>query len=211
MHPPGEERYLDTIQPEYRNLSFASEVIQLLWRHPEQEILELDVVENIDKVKRTLRFLRRLNIVEKGNLTHSGGWLATVYSDPEQQALVDTDVVLGRKNHLGVHERETYLGLLTGHHWLPMLATVHHIAYDRVPKRRSERPVDLFASRIDHLEPYEDLSENAWRTRANVHYGWFEQLDLAAVRGDRLVLSDAGAEFNETVLDEYPNKWQQFE
>lgn len=211
MLSPDEERYLDTIQPEYRNLSFASEVIHLLWKHPERDILELDVVENPDKMKRTLRFLRRLDIVEEDSLTHSGVWLATVYSEPKQQALVDPDAVLGRKNHLGRHEREAYLGLLTGHHWLPMLATVHHIAHDKVPKRRADRPVDLFANRIDHLEPYEDLAENAWRTRANVHYGWFDQLDLAADRGDRIVLSDAGAEFNETVLDEYPDEWQQFE
>ena len=211
MEPPGNQQYLSTIQPEYRNLGFASEVTRLFWDYPDENILKVDEVNDQEKVKRTLRFLRRLNIIDGEELTYSGVWLATVFEEPKQQSLNESSRNIGQKDELSAREQEGYLSLLTGNHWLPMLATVHHISKDKVPKQRSDRPVSRFAQRINHLEPYSGISHSALRTRANVHYGWFHQLGLAKVRDTQLVLTDAGTSFEREVKEHYPADWAQFE
>ncbi len=210
---PGTERYFETIQPEWKKLAFTAEITRLLWRFPNaDDITTVDPVVEAnakERVKRQLRFLRELDLVDGSeNLTPNGIWLATVYRPPRQQSITPDEAALERKQKLSDAEQEAFRGLLIGHHWLPMLATAHQLAEERVSARpHEEKHISSFAERLDHIEEYRDLSPGAWETRATVHYHWFKSTNLAQEHNGIIKLTDAGWDFHDHINEYFPSNW----
>lgn len=210
---PGTERYFETIQPEWKKLAFTAEITRLLWRFSNaDDITTVDPVVEAnaeERVKRQLRFLRELDLVDDSeNLTPNGIWLATVYRPPRQQSITPDEAALERKQELSEAEQEAFRGLLIGHHWLPMLATTHQLAEERVSARpHEEKHISSFAERLDHVEEYRDLSPGAWETRAAVHYHWFKSTNLAKEQGGIIELTDRGRDFHGRAEEYYPPEW----
>jgi hypothetical protein len=211
--PPGADWYFETIQPEWRNLTFTSEVVNLYWRFPEAE--DLTNVEPVveagveERVSRQRRFLRALDLLDdEDELSPDGVWLATVYQPPAQRPLTESEVSLGRKSERSDAEQEAFRGLLVGHHWLPMLATAHQVVEERVPTEGIEDShVESFAGRLESIDAYSDLSEGAWETRAGVHYDWFVSIGFARNHAGELTLTDDGRAFHDRVREYYPETW----
>lgn len=212
----GKYLYFGTVQPEWKNLAFASEVIFLLSEFPDAEdVTEVPPVVAKDmttSVRNQLRFLEALEVVEEQNLTANGRWLVNRYKPPEQQSIAPEAIALGRKSSLSRPEQEAFCGLLVGHHWFPMLATAHQLEHEQVQKAGlSNSCIQSFSDRLCAVEIYSNLSDGAWETRAKVHYEWFRNLGLARRRNGSYELTSKGEKFHQRAEKHYPREWAQYE
>lgn len=211
--PAGGNQYFETIQPEWKNLSFTTEVVRLLWEFPDaDDITEADPVVEANaagRVSRQLRFLKALNLIgDSENLKPNGVWLATIYQSAAQRPITSSGVSLDRKETLATAEKRAFRGLLLGHHWLPMVATAHQLSRERVPSESGGKDhVDSFAQRLDDIDEYSGLSSGAWETRAKVHYNWFQSIDFADYGIEGYSLTDDGRDFFERVEEYTPSGW----
>jgi len=202
-------RYIETIQPDWDDLPLACELLELRHRESSEDLRTLALNRGVvgsRKVQHVTRLLHLLELLEDGELTDRGRWLAEAYEPAMQQSRPRATLGIGVKDSLSRREQALLWMVIYHEHRLPMLAVLHQLSVETVPVTQDSPAAQRLAERIDHLYPGVD-SESSWVPRAKVHYKWLVHLGFAKVRSNSYVLTSNGDSVLEQVEAECPDYW----
>lgn len=211
MQNKASVRHLDTVQPEWEHLPLACELVKLRRREPENALQNLAPAKDYNhphQIKGVIRLLRKLELIDGGELTERGKWLSETYISPDQRSQLGRELGVGVKKSLSATEQLLLWMVIFHKHRFPMLAVLHQVAVEPVPEKQALVPAERLAERIDYLYP-EVESVHSWKPRAKVHYKWLMHLGLAKVRARKYTLTPTGQGVFKQVEPYCPDEWEE--
>lgn len=202
-------KYLDTVQPDWDDLPLACELLELRCREPDGDLQALAQNRGAvgsSKIKGVFRLLEALDLLDEGDLTNRGRWLAVSYEPATQQSQRGSRLGIGVKASLSSTEQLLLWMAIYYEHRLPMLAALHQLSMENVPVTQDSPAAQRLGERIGYLYPDVD-SAKSWVPRAKVHYRWLVHLGLAKTRSNKYVLTAVGEGFFARVGGDCPNEW----
>lgn len=206
--------HLGGAQPTWGDLSIACELIYAYWQNSDKEPSTVDERLLQHTTQNTLgqvrNFLTKIDMMDDNHrILPNGIWLAENFDDPDQTTITDTDLVpIGTKQKLSSTEQVIFKTILFEKDWTPMLATINQLATEEVSVKETDERAQGFQSRVNHLEKYQPVNKlNAWKKKAQAHYQWVEELDLAATHNDYLQLTDEGEDLHNQLTRYYHDDW----
>lgn len=201
-------------QPTWGDLPFASELVHAYWQNTdtgpetvEERLLESTTQTTLGQV---CNFLTKADIIDGDHrLLPNGVWLAEVFDKPSQTTLGDTDSVqIGTKQDLAPAERAVFKAVLFEKDWLPMLATVNQLATEPVSDKETDDRAKDFKDRVEHLNKYRSVNKlNSWKKKAQTHYHWARELDIATIKDGQIRLTEEGRAVHRHLTDRYHPDW----
>lgn len=205
--------HLGGIQPTWRDLPLACELIQALYRADKPP----SVIHNRfaskageNKLDQLANFLTKVGLLfDNDRVAPTGVSLAELYVTPSQSTFSET-LDPGVKGDLAPREQAFWKAILFERNWTPMLATVNLLATHPVTATETESRAEAFRNRVDHLDKYQNYSSiNTWKKKAQAHFEWCVHVGLAshAAGRDQLTLTDAGTALHERLQLTYHPDW----
>jgi len=206
--------HISGAQPTWGNLPFASELVHAYWQNPDDdpETVENRLLQNTTQTTlgQVRNFLTKADVVDDDHrLLPNGIWLAEVYAEPDQTTLDDSESVqIGTKHDLAPAEQAVLKAVLFEQDWLPMLATVNQIAIESVSEKETDARAEGFQDRVEHLDKYQSVNKlNSWKKKAQTHYHWVQELDIAMVRDGQIQLTEDGRTLHRQLICHYHPDW----
>ena len=117
-------------------------------------------------------------------------------------------VQIGTKHDLAPAEQAVFKAVLFGQDWLPMLATVNQLAIESVSEKETDARAEGFQDRVEHLDKYQSVNKlNSWKKKAQTHYHWVQELDIAMVRDGQIQLTEDGRTLHRQLIRHYHPDW----
>lgn len=216
MYDPAspDSPHIGGAQPTWGNLPFAIELVHAYWQNPDDdpETVEDDLLQNTTQTTlgQVRNFLTKADVVDDDHrLLPNGIWLAEVYEEPDQTTLGDSDTVqIGTKHDLTPAEQAVFKAVLFEKDWLPMLATVNQLATESVSEKETDARAEGFQVRVEHLDKYQSVNKlNSWKKKAQTHYHWVQELDIAMVRDGQIQLTEDGRTLHRQLIRHYHPDW----
>lgn len=207
--------HLSGVQPTWRDLPYACEILVAHWDAKEQS--KEEVTERLasegeqNKVTQLMTLLgpgKLRLLTEDGALSPQGMWLIRDFEQADQKGL-DGEPGLGTKEMLSQTEEAVLGQLLFERDWLPMLATINLLATTTVADTETDERAEGFRNRIDHLDGYRNVEKiNSWKKKAQTHLTWALHLGIAYEnKHDELDLTSFGQKLHEQLRSDYHSDW----
>jgi hypothetical protein len=117
-------------------------------------------------------------------------------------------VQIGTKHDLAPAEQAVLKAVLFEQDWLPMLATVNQIAIESVSEKETDARAEGFQDRVEHLDKYQSVNKlNSWKKKAQTHYHWVQELDIATVGDGQIQLTEDGRTLHQQLTRHYHPDW----
>lgn len=210
-----EAAHLVGIQPSWRELTFAADVLQVIWQSPDsswERIIErLRDAAGPSKIDDNVSLLKKLDFVDaEHRLTPTGVILAENYSPPPTSA-VTNDVELGEKESLSDIEQTVFRKQLFEYDWLPMLAVLNQVSTERVLHTTDQNRASSYVDRLGHLADYDvDWSPDTKMQKARTHFNWAHDVGLTSINDEGFFeLTPRGEETNGRLRHLHHPDWKQ--
>ena len=216
MHDPvsADSPHIGGAQPTWGNLPFATELVHAYWQNTDDdpEAVERDLLQNTSHTTlgQVRNLLTKADVIDDDHrLLPNGAWLAEVYKEPDQTTLGDAEhMQIGTKHDLSPAEQAVFKTILFEKDWLPMLATVNQLATESVSEKETDARAEGFQDRVEHLVKYQSLNKvNSWKKKAQTHYHWVQELDIATVRDSQILLTEDGQTLHQRLIRHYHPDW----
>lgn len=211
--PATNSPHLGAIQPTWRDLPFACEVVKTIYenRNDDYDKIRHDFIEvsGKSKIDQMNNFLEKVGVIDSADeLLPNGVFLAEVYSPASQETLGES-IQPGVKTDLAPAEQTFWRTLLFERNWTPMLATLNIVATCVVSTQETESRAEAFQERCNHLDKYQSFeSINTWKKKSQTHFGWLEKTGIARKdERDHLELTESGKRLHEQIRDHYHSDW----
>lgn len=205
--------HLEGIQPTWRDLGFVCEVLNVVWERRSYSWNEIESKlhgrAGESKIQNTVSFLKKLDLLDSEYRIHINGiWLANNF-EPAPQSTISQGIQLGSKEILSDTERTIFRQLLFQYDTLPMLATIDLVSSETVSDKETEDRAVRYQERVEHLDKYDGgWSTGTWKKKAQAHFEWAKQLDLARVdQKEELELTQMGEVLDQSLSHLYHPDW----
>lgn len=207
--------HLAGIQPTWRDLTFTTGVLQVIWQSPEKPwesiIDQLREGAGANKIDDNVSLLKKLDLIDSEHrLTPSGVTLAEGYSPPATAA-GSTGVLLDEKDRLSDVEQTLFRTQLFEYDWLPILAVLNQVSTERVPPATSENRASSYVDRLSHLTDYDaDWQPDTKKQKARTHFVWARDLGLITLNDEgSFELTPRGKATNDRLRHLHHPDWDQ--